>query len=134
VPEALPVLEEAELAGSMTIEGQEIQIRLSGIGDMRSTVELGRFLTSTHQIAVARGCQQVEADLEYLEFLSSAGLKALVNWALSASEQGYRIRLRSSPRHPWQASSLRVIGGIAPDTIEIVTGEASQVSPPPRRR
>jgi hypothetical protein len=117
---------------SVGVEESSLQIQLSEVGRLElslagaaegPTDELGAALTSLHQRALATKAREVTVDLLGLEFATSSSLKAFVTWLQAIHElepeAQYRVLVKSSTHHAWQARSLRALKAFAGEIMEV---------------
>ena len=114
--------EESSLQIQIAEVSGRIELSLSGAaeGPMQ---KLAAALTGVHERALAAKLREVIVDLRALEFATSSSLKAFVTWLQSIHELGpetqYRVIVRSSAEHTWQARSLRALKAFAGELMTI---------------
>lgn len=112
-------------AGSHT--GDVLRVSIEGEASLDELETLGRVLDATHAEAQRLAAKEVVMDLTQLEFLNSSGVKHFVTWLQKASsiDDGYKIRLVSSPLVPWQRRGLEVLRCFAPQRVTVEAAAAT---------
>jgi anti-anti-sigma factor len=104
-------------------DGAVVAARLTGSADHTHAADLTRAFDAIHTEA-RHGVDVVVLDMRELEFMSSAGLKAILSWIADLQElppaARYQIRFVSDPVHyRWQKRSLNTVRMFATDLISI---------------
>ncbi len=115
--------------GSLTVEvldaGETVQVVLRGDSDAREAgPQLDHYLLRrVHPAVLAAGLRQVQLDVTGLEFLNSAGIKALVNWLLIIKQMlpasRYSIVLQYDEGITWQGKGLKPLACVAPAFLRL---------------
>jgi hypothetical protein len=100
------------------------ELAIAGVADTEGAEPLAAALAELHRTALARSATEVTVDLAELEFASSTAIKEFVSWLQLvmelSTEQRYRVRFKSTPKHSWQTRSLRALAAFAGDVVEVV--------------
>lgn len=113
--------------GSLTVEvldaGEGVSIVLRGDSDAREAgPQLDAYLVKlVHPAVLLANLKQVQLDVTGLEFLNSAGIKALVNWLLvvKGAAQRYVIVLLYDESITWQGKGLKPLSCVAPAFLRL---------------
>lgn len=115
--------------GSLTVEvvdaGDSVAVVLRGDADAREAgPELDAYLVrAVHPAALQVGLRELRLDVTGLEFLNSAGIKALVNWLLAVKQQPpaqrYVIVLDYDEGITWQGKGLKPLACVAPSFLRL---------------
>lgn len=115
--------------GSLTVEVLDTQegvsVVLRGDADAREAgPELDTFLVRrVHPAVLDAGLKELRLDVTGLEFLNSAGIKALVNWLLVVKQQPvplrYAILLCYDEGITWQGKGLKPLACVAPTFLRL---------------
>lgn len=115
--------------GSLTVEvldtSEGVSVVLRGDADAREAgPELDTFLVRrVHPAVLGAGLKELQLDVTGLEFLNSAGIKALVNWLLVVKQQPvpqrYAILLRYDEGITWQGKGLKPLACVAPTFLRL---------------
>jgi hypothetical protein len=116
--------------GSLTVEvldtAEMVSVVLRGDSDAREAgPQLDAYLVQrVHPAALQAGLRDLRLDVTALEFLNSAGIKALVNWLLALKkqppEQRYTIELRYDEAITWQGKGLKPLACVAPTYLRLM--------------
>lgn len=115
--------------GSLTVEildsGESVAVVLRGDSDAREAgPSLDAYLVrQVHPAVLQAGLKDLDLDVTGLEFLNSAGIKALVNWLLvvkqQPTQQRYSILLRYDEGITWQGKGLKPLACVAPAFLRL---------------
>ncbi|MCS6911610.1 MAG: hypothetical protein RMK29_09125 [Myxococcales bacterium] len=115
--------------GSLTVEvvdvGDSVAVVLRGDADAREAgPELDAYLVgAVHPAVLQAGLRELRLDVTGLEFLNSAGIKALVNWLLAIKQQPpaqrYVIVLDYDEGITWQGKGLKPLACVAPSFLRL---------------
>ena len=115
--------------GSLTVEvldaGDSISVVLRGDSDAREAgPTLDTYLVRrVHPAVLQAGLKHLLLDVTGLEFLNSAGIKALVNWLLAVKQQApaarYFIVLQYDEGITWQGKGLKPLACVAPSFLRL---------------
>jgi len=112
-----------EFSAVPELEGEAIQLRLTGTADMHAIDPLSAILDKLHLEALRLATKQIVVDVRQLEFMNSSCLKAFVSWIAALQEttapQQYRITFLSNPELRWQRRSLHALSCFASDLITV---------------
>jgi hypothetical protein len=111
------------LSGEASIDGANIEVRLTGVADMRASSVLDDMLSKLHTEALKNQVKEVVVDIRELEFMNSACVLKFVSWLskLDESTEKYKIRFLSSAKYHWQQRSLHALRAFAADCLTIET-------------
>jgi hypothetical protein len=113
------------LTGEVLDTEDSISVVLRGDSDARDAgAALDEFLVRrVHPAVVQKGLKQLQLDVTGLEFLNSAGIKALVNWLLAIKVQPvparYLIVLLFDEGITWQSKGLKPLACVAPSFLRL---------------
>lgn len=115
--------------GSLTVEvldaDETVAVVLRGDSDAREAgPSLDEYLVRrVHPAALKAGLSHLLLDVTSLEFLNSAGIKALVNWLLAVKQQPpatrYSIVLHYDEGITWQGKGLKPLACVAPAFLRL---------------
>lgn len=115
--------------GSLTAEildtGESVSVVLRGDSDAREAGPSldGYLVRQVHPAVLQAGLKNLNLDVTGLEFLNSAGIKALVNWLLvvkqQPAQQRYSIVLRYDEGITWQGKGLKPLACVAPSFLQL---------------
>ena len=112
------VLDDDDKDGTVTVV-------LRGDSDARDAgAALDEFLVRrVHPAVLHKGLKKLQLDVTGLEFLNSAGIKALVNWLLAIKQQQpqsrYFIVLQYDEGITWQSKGLKPLACVAPSFLRL---------------
>ena len=122
----LPDSTGSELQAEATLDGNTLELKLTGTADLRSCDQLASIVDRIDAEATEHKCQEVVVNLVKLEFMNSSCFKTLVSWINRVQSRNpndrHKICFRSSDDMLWQRRSLNVLRSFAPDLIEVTTG------------
>jgi hypothetical protein len=113
------------LTGEVLDADGTVSVILRGDSDAReASAALDEFLVRRVHPAVLRtGLKHLQLDVTGLEFLNSAGIKALVNWLLAIKQQQpqsrYFIVLQYDEGITWQSKGLKPLACVAPSFLRL---------------
>jgi len=113
------------LTGEVLDTEDSVSVVLRGDSDARDAgAALDEFLVRrVHPAVVQKGLKQLQLDVTGLEFLNSAGIKALVNWLLAIKVQPvparYLIVLLFDEGITWQSKGLKPLACVAPSFLRL---------------
>jgi hypothetical protein len=113
------------LTGEVLDADDSVSVVLRGDSDARDAgAALDDFLVRRVHPAVLRvGLKQLHLDVTGLEFLNSAGIKALVNWLLAIKQQAapsrYFVVLQYDESITWQSKGLKPLAYVAPSFLRL---------------
>jgi hypothetical protein len=84
---------------------------------------LDPYFEKLHQLIVSNKIKVVKADFTALEYLNSSGIKCLINWLIRipalSEDSKYKVSLLYNPEITWQETSLKVLGLLVPNWVEV---------------
>ncbi len=113
------------LTGEVLDSDDTVSVVLRGDSDARDAgTALDDFLVKrVHPAVVAAGLRLLQLDVTGLEFLNSAGIKALVNWLIAIKKQPqpdrYFIVLQYDEGITWQSKGLKPLACVAPSFLRL---------------
>ena len=113
------------LTGEVLDSDNTVSVVLRGDSDARDAgTALDDFLVKrVHPAVLAAGLKLLQLDVTGLEFLNSAGIKALVNWLIAIKKQQpqdrYFIVLQYDEGITWQSKGLKPLACVAPSFLRL---------------
>lgn len=114
------------LTGEVLDFDQTVSVVLRGDSDARDAgPALDEFLVRrVHPAVVKAGLKQLQLDVTGLEFLNSAGIKAMVNWllavkAMQPTTARYFIVLQYDEGITWQSRGLKPLSHVAQSFLRL---------------
>jgi len=113
------------LTGEVLDSDNTVSVVLRGDSDARDAgTALDDFLVKrVHPAVIAAGLKLLQLDVTGLEFLNSAGIKALVNWLIAIKKQQpqdrYFIVLQYDEGITWQSKGLKPLACVAPSFLRL---------------
>lgn len=113
------------LTGEVLDSDDTVSVVLRGDSDARDAgAALDDFLVRrVHPAVVTSGLKILQLDVTGLEFLNSAGIKALVNWLLAIKREPqpsrYFIVLQYDEGITWQSKGLKPLACVAPSNLRL---------------
>lgn len=113
------------LTGEVLDSDDTVSVVLRGDSDARDAgAALDDFLVRrVHPAVVTSGLKLLQLDVTGLEFLNSAGIKALVNWLLAIKREPqqsrYFIVLQYDEGITWQSKGLKPLACVAPSFLRL---------------
>jgi hypothetical protein len=113
------------LTGEVLDSDNTVSIVLRGDSDARDAgTALDDFLVKrVHPAVMSAGLKLLQLDVTGLEFLNSAGIKALVNWLIAIKKQQpqdrYFIVLQYDEGITWQSKGLKPLACVAPSFLRL---------------
>ena len=113
------------LTGEVLDSDDTVSVVLRGDSDARDAgTALDDFLVKrVHPAVMAAGLKTLQLDVTGLEFLNSAGIKALVNWLIAIKKQQasdrYFIVLQYDEGITWQSKGLKPLACVAPSFLRL---------------
>ena len=98
-------------------------LRLAGSIAMRDpNAEVGAFLKTVHDAAIADRVAEVRVNLEDLSFVSSSALRIFVDWTTWLREsggKGYHLKFIANRKYRWQKANLNALLSLAKEHVSI---------------
>lgn len=113
------------LTGEVLDSDQTVSVVLRGDSDARDAgTALDDFLVKrVHPAVMSAGLKLLQLDVTGLEFLNSAGIKALVNWLIAIKklqpQDRYFIVLQYDEGITWQSKGLKPLACVAPSFLRL---------------
>jgi hypothetical protein len=113
------------LTGEVLDSDETVSVVLRGDSDARDAgTALDDFLVKrVHPKVLAAGLKNLQLDVTGLEFLNSAGIKALVNWLMAIKKQQpqerYFIVLQYDEGITWQSKGLKPLVHVAQQFLRL---------------
>ena len=113
------------LTGEVLDSDDTVSVVLRGDSDARDAgTALDDFLVKrVHPAVMKAGLKLLQLDVTGLEFLNSAGIKALVNWLIAIKKQQpqdrYFIVLQYDEGITWQSKGLKPLACVAPSFLRL---------------
>jgi len=117
----LPQIKEKEfsLETIATKGSNKLTVKMKGEINLQDPFPvLEPFFIAVHKSACADNFVMVNVDLKQLKFISSSGIKVIINWIkMMCEENAYKIHFICDLGNTWQKLSVSVLKSLAVDKI-----------------
>jgi hypothetical protein len=117
----LPDVVQPGFALRAALDGNGLELRLTGSADSRATSELEAFLGRAHAAAQRLAVPEVVIDLRQCRFMNSSSFKAFLGWLAAIAdlppEARYRLRFAWDAGSYWQRRGLQALRAYATELV-----------------
>lgn len=109
-----------DLVTETRASGKRIDVRFVGCAEPIVSEDLASYLSALHHAAISASVEEIVVDVRSLEFVSAAGVRALLLWVTDLRSGGtYVVRFVVDAKLAWQRRTLGSLESFAGTCVRI---------------
>lgn len=122
-----------EVESPLVVESVEVafegprRLRFSGaLSTSTAQAEIERVLARVHSHILTANLASFTVDVRRLNFVNSSALRVFINWISRAERARYRLVFVTDPAITWHRLNFSVLKSLAPQSVEITSGQSGR--------